>query len=350
MDDEPTAQDQDPAGGPPLPPSPPPPAPPPPPPHSGSPSPTVGWVMPADIGRPTIEIGSVVGRSFDTFGREWSLFLVLAAPAGLGALLQSLLVGPASTSTAATPFSLSDLAPILGASLVSAVFGLVSSVAITVAADSLWQGRTIGEAGAFRDGLRAFPRYIGVMLVLGLIAGGIALTTGAAIIAAAAVAGPAAIALGLVLAVVLVPAGIYVSARLVLLAPVIVLERHGVLGSIVRAWELSRGHALVLFLLTFVVALSGALPLWGGSLFAGSVDNPVIAGIALGIATLLFEPLPAIAVVLAWGDRIGDRHRDSELMARGRGRGVAALLVFGLGGILLIVGLGVAAQVMSTTP
>jgi hypothetical protein len=29
---------------------------------------------------------------------------------------------------------------------------------------------------------------------------------------------------------------------------------------------------------------------------------------------------------------------------------VAALLVFGLGGILLIVGLGVAAQVMSTTP
>ncbi len=306
--------------------------------------------MPADLGRPTIEVGSVVGRAFDTLGREWSLFLVLAAPAGLGAFIQSLLVGSGGATTTGGRFSLYDLGPFLGASLVSAAFGLVSSVAITVAADSLWQGRPIGEAGAFRTGIRALPRYLGVMLVIGLVVGGIALVIGLAIIAAAAVAGPAAVLLGVLLAVVLVPVGIYVSARMVLLAPVIVLERQGVLGSIVRAWELSRGHALVLFLLTIVVALSAALPLWGGSLFAGSVDNSLIAAIALGIATLLFEPLPAIAVVLAWGDRIGDRHRDSELMARGRGRGIAALLVFGLGGILFFAGIGVAAQVMSATP
>ncbi len=370
MDDESTGKHGEPAEGPPpppstLPPAPPPPPsplPPPPPPASpasdagspasqgGSPAPTVAWVMPADLRRPTIDIGSVVGRSFDTFGREWSLFLVLAAPAGLGAFLQSLLVGPTGASTAGTLFSLYDLVPIFGASLVSAAFALVSSVAITGAADSLWQGRAIGEAGAFRIGLRALPRYLGVVLVIGFIVAGIALVIGLAVIAAAAAAGPAAIVLVVMLAVVLVPAGIYVSARLALLAPVIVLERQGVLGSIVRAWELSRGHALVLFLLTIVVALTTALPLWGGSLFAGSVDNPVIGGVALGIATLIFEPLPAIAVVLAWGDRVGDRHRDSELMARGRGRGIAALLVFGLGGILLVAGLGVASQVMSTAP
>ena len=306
--------------------------------------------MPADVGRPTIEIGSVVGRSFDTFGREWSLFLVLAAPAGLGAFLQSLLVGPVGASTTGSRFSLYDLVPILGASLLSAAFGLVvvgrdhgrCGLAVAGPADRRSHGvpgRVAGTAAVPRRGARD-----------GFIAAGIALVIGLAMIAAAAVAGPAAIVLGVLLAVVLVPAGIYVSARLALLAPVIVLERHGVLGSIVRAWELSRGHALVLFLLTIVVALCAALPLWGGSLFAGSVDNPVIAGIALGIATLMFEPLPAIAVVLAWGDRVGNRHGDSELMARGRGRGIAALLVFGLGGILFVAGVGVAAQLMSRVP
>jgi hypothetical protein len=300
--------------------------------------------MPADTFPPTIQIGSVIGRSFDTFGREWSLFLVLAAPAGLGALLQTLITGPSGAAPGDAPLNLNDLVPLIGASLLGALLTLMASVAMTVAADALWQGRPIGVVDAFAGGLRSVPRYLGVGIVIGLVVGGIIVVGVVVLVAAGAVLGPAAAAIVVIAALIAIPVLVYLSARLALLAPVIVLERHGVVGSIVRAWDLSRHHALVLFLLTLVVGISAALPLWGGSLFAGFVEDPLIAGIGLAIATLVFEPLPAIAMVLAWGDRIGGRHADSEIMARGRGRAVAALLVFGLGAILFVAGVGVAGQ------
>ncbi len=307
----------------------------------------VAWVMPADLAGPTIGVGSVLGRSFDTFGREWSLFLVLAAPAGLGALFQSLLTAPAPTSTAAR-LNLNDVPPALAAALLTALLALVSTVSIAVAADALWQGRPIGVMGAFREGLRALPRYLGVSILIGLMVGGLVLTAALLMTIAVAVIGPVAIVIAVLGLVIGVPIAAYVAIRLSLLLPVIALERHGVVGSIVRAWELSRGRALVLFLLAMTVGISAALPLWGGSMFAGFSSDPVIAGVALGIATLVYEPLPAIAMVLAWGDLVGDRHRDSDLMARGRGRRIAVVLVFGIGAILLVAGLGVAAQALPT--
>lgn len=353
MDDPPTGQSPDPASNVPGPP-PPPAAPtdptdpaPPPPPAAGPPPPppTVGWVMPADVPRSPIQIGSIVGRSFDTLGREWSLFLVLAAPAGLGALLQTLITGPASTAPADAPLRIDELVSSMLAVLVGMLFALVSSAAITVAADALWQGRQAGVSDAFAGALRALPRYLGVGIVMGLVIGALAFVAILVVLVAGVVLGsPGVVALGAVAVLVAIPFLVYLSARLALLAPVIVLERHGVIGSIRRAWDLSRGFALVLFLLSLVVGIASALPLWGATLFAGVVEDPLVAGIALAIATLVFEPLPVIAMVLAWGDRIGGRHADSEVMARGRGRVVAALLVFGLGAALLVIGLGVAAR------
>ena len=51
-----------------------------------------GWVLPANlVAGPRIDVASVLGRTFDTFGREWSLFLVLAVPAAVASLLQMLI-------------------------------------------------------------------------------------------------------------------------------------------------------------------------------------------------------------------------------------------------------------------
>ncbi len=339
----PGPQPPGPAGGPGAgPPGPPPPPPPP------VPTPIVGWTLPPDLARPTIQVGSVIGRSFDTFGREWSLFLVLAAPAALGALLESLITGGVSRSAAGALPNLNSLPPAIGAALLAAALGLVSAVTIAFAADALWRGFPTGLAGAFGGGLRALPRYLGVSVAIGLMVAGVTLAGGLFVAAVAVLTGPGAILIGVLLFLVGIPILIYVVARLALLAPVAVLEHNGVLGSIVRAWELSRGHALVLFLLTIAVGICAALPLWGGSLFAGSTHDPLVAGVAMAIATLMFEPLPAIAMVIAWGDRIGDRHGDSEVMARGRGRWVGALLVFGLGAILFVAGIGLAAQTLAT--
>ena len=360
MDDErgepdpgPTAPAEPPApAGPPPPPAPPA-GPPPPPPWSGGPAtpqPVVGWAIPADAGRPTIDVASVIGRSFDTFGREWSLFLVLAGPAALGTLLQTLITGPGSTAMTGIDGrpTVGQFVTYLVASLLSAGLALVSGAAIAVATDALWQGREIGVSGAFRGGLAALPRYLAVSIAIGLMFAGVALIVTVVGIVAFAVLGPIAVAIVVIAVLVGIPAIVYVSVRLALLAPVVILERNGVIGSIVRSWDISRHHVIVLFLLTLAIGLCAGLPLWGGTLVAGFVPSPLIAGIALGIATLVFEPLPAIAMVLAWGDRVGGRHADSGVMARGRGRIMAALLVFGLGAILLVAGVGMAARSAST--
>ena len=300
-------------------------------------------MTPADAGRPSIEIGSIIGRTFDTFGREWSLFLLLAAPAAVGSLLQAV-IAPVATTAAAPEPTIESLLPAILATIVASLFGLVSAVMITVAADDLWQGRVSGVAGAMSGGLGALPRYLVVVTLLGLAFALVALVAAVVAGGALAVAGAAGGVVVVLGALVLLPLLVWTSARLSLLGPVIVLDPHGVTGTIRRAWEVTRGHALMLFVLSLGVGIVSALPLWGASLFASFVPDPAIAGVALAIATLVYQPLPVIAMTLAWGDLVGGRHADSEAMARGRGRGTAALLVFGLGAVLLVIGIGVAAQ------
>jgi hypothetical protein len=306
-------------------------------------------VAPTDPGSRAIDIGSIIGRTFDTLGREWSLFLVLAAPAALGALVQSLIAPTTpAPSTAADP-RLDDLVTILGATVVSAAFSVLSVLAVTAAVDELWQGRAAGVGDAFARGIRALPRYLGVTILFGLAVFLLVAIPVALILAVPGSATGLLVVLFVLGALVLLPVLLWVGARLTLVVPVLVLDPDGVTGSIRRAWELSRGHALMLFALSIAIGLIGAMPLWGATLFAAFVPNAMIGGIALAISTLIYQPLSLIAITIAWGDRIGGRHADSETMARGRGRGTGALLVFGLTAILFVIGIGVAAQYAATT-
>ena len=75
-----------------------------------------------------------------------------------------------------------------------------------------------------------------------------------------------------------------------------------------------------------------------------------MAGLALAIATLVSQPLPVIAMTLAWGDRVGGRHADSAVMSRGRGRTIAIALVVGLGLVLFMIGLGLGARYATSVP
>lgn len=353
MDDEqaePTPGAGSPGAGESAPPPPPPPPLTPPPPPPPPPMTTTGWVLPANVGRPAINIGSIIGRTFDTFGREWSLFLVLAVPAALGSFVQGLVTPASAASPEAMP-TLGEVVPYLATSVLAGLVGLVSTVMVAVAADGLWRGRQVGVAEAVTGGLRRLPRYFAVTVLIALAIGAVAALLGVVLVAAVSVGlQSGAVVLAALAAVVLLPVALWVAARLSLLGPVVVLEDHGIRGSITRAWDLSRGHAVMLFLLTFAIGVCAGLPLWGGSLFATYVESPWIAGLALAIAALVFQPLPVIAVVLAWGDLTGGRYADSPVMARGRGRRIAALLVFGLGAILFVAGFGVAGQYLATLP
>ena len=134
------------------------------------------------------------------------------------------------------------------------------------------------------------PRAIGLFLValaLGLVVG--LFVAVLAIVAFAA--GPAGILLAALAFLVAFPFAIYLSARLSLLLPVLVLEPTPVLAVIGRTWRLTRSHALALFLTAFVIGLSGLVPAWGSALFSLFVDNRVMAGVAVALATMVVAPL-----------------------------------------------------------
>jgi hypothetical protein len=323
------------SNGPTLPPPPPPLAPP-----GAVPSWAPGAVAP---GGASIDIGETVGRTFDTFGREWSLYLALAIPAGLsgfasGALtpaLQDIVRQPG----AGTGF---EQLPGLAAQLLIAFIGIVASLAMVVVTDGYWRGTAVGLSDAVGRAAGSLPRAIGLFLLAMALGVGLGL---AFVILALVVLllGP----LGLVLFglgfLVLLPVAIYVSARLAVILPVLVLERTPVLEVIGRTWRLTRGNALALFLTAFVIGIASIIPSWGGALFSLFVDNRVIAGIALALASMVVAPLGAIWTVLAWGRLTGAPYRDSEVMTTGKGRLTGFALVAGVGLILVVVGGALAA-------
>jgi hypothetical protein len=155
--------------------------------------------------------------------------------------------------------------------------------------------------------------------------------------------GPVAGAAGLIAALALLVVALYVSTRLSLILPVLVLEDTRLVASIGRAWRLSRGHVLVLFGIAVVIALCGILPTWGGLLFDMFVDNRLVAGIALGLGTMVVAPLGGIWTVIGWGILSGAPYRDSDAMTTGRGRTLGFLIIATVGLVLVMAGAGLAA-------
>jgi hypothetical protein len=238
--------------------------------------------------------------------------------------------------------------PVIATAIVGQLLALVTTLGTTVATDRLWQGREAGLGDVLGATVAAMPRYLGVVILLGLAAAGIFALFALALAASWAVIGVGAIVIGaLVFLFVGVPVSLYLGARLSLVVPVTVLEQHGVLGSIQRAWDVSRGHALLLFALSIAVAICAGLPLWGASMLSNANPGQPIGALAQALGSMVVLPIPSIAVVLAWGDLVGDRHRDSEVMARGKGRAVGAAIVLSLGAILLVVGIAASAGASS---
>ena len=347
-------------------PVPPPPAPPPPPdPASGGllPPPAYpaspqapayqGWVLPANVvAGPRIDVASVLGRTFDTFGREWSLFLVLAVPAAVASLLQMLITPTVESQVqnrfAAAPDTTDPWALFVVSVIVATAVG-ISALASVVAADRLWRGEPAGIGDTIRGVIRSIPRAIPLWLLVVLVQVGVVLFTVAVLPAmsarpTAAATGQAAALTLIVLPIALVIgfAFVAIQVRLSLALPVVALEE-GTPGSVIpRTWRVTRGHMIALFACSLVIGLCVSVTAWGATLFLLFGDNRVVAGIALAIAELVTAPLTGIWVLIAWGDLVGaGRHHDSELMARGKGRWTTVAIVFGLGTILLVAGLGV---------
>ncbi len=333
---------------------PPPPPPPAPPPPGGD-----GWPVP---GRWTgseqrLDVASILGRTFDTYGREWSLFLLLALPAALASLVQALVVpayiqggyqGWTIAADADPQQVLQDAVLLVIVVAVGALVSGIGTLAMIVTADRMWQAQPTGLADALVGALRATPRAVALWIVLfvALVLGSMLIAISALLLTAlAGVVGVLAIA---ALVVVMVVALVIVAVRLTPILVVLVAERTGVRASLTRTWDLTRGHAIMLFVTGFVVGLCSALGVYGSSLIASASDSSIVAGLASGLAAMIAAPLSAIWPVIAWGDLVGGRHRDSAVVARGHGRAAAVVIVAGLGTILLIVGIAMVAGSLSS--
>ena len=111
---------------------------------------------------PRLDARLVVGRTFDTFGREWSLFLVLAVPAAVVSLLQ-LLITPTFEAQVQAQSSAAGAAPtdpwaLFVVSVIVATGVGISALASVVAADRLWRGEPAGIRDAFGGRRAQHPR------------------------------------------------------------------------------------------------------------------------------------------------------------------------------------------------
>ena len=314
------------------------------------------WIAPVNtLTGPRIDVGSVLGRTFDTFGREWSLFLVLAIPAAVASALR-LLITPtvefqfqnrfAATASPGDPWALFVVSV-----LVATAVG-ISALACSVAADRFWRGEAAGIVDTAATVVRSIPRAIplwllvvlaqaAVVVVTTLITPSTPATPASRPSLADASAAAALVLLAVPLVIVAAIVGVVVQARLSVVLPVIALEE-GSPGSVIpRTWRLTKGNAIMLFLCSLLIGLCVSVTAWGSTLFLLFGDNRLIAGIALAIAELVTAPLTGIWVAIAWGDLVGGRHADNELMTRGKGRWTTATIVFGLGTLLVVAGLGV---------
>ncbi len=309
------------------------------------PAPAIVPPWPPAASRPAaIDVGAILGRTFDTLGREWSLYLALAVPAGLGGFASAALTPPLQ-EIASRPgiASFADQVPGYAGQLLIAFIGIVASLAMIVATDGYWRGTSVGLSDAVGRAAGSLPRAVGLFLLAMALGLGIGLAF-VLVALLVLVLGPLGAILLVVAAFVLFPVAIWVSARLSLILPVLVLEQTPVLGVIGRTWSLTRGNALALFLTALVIGIASLIPTWGGALFSLFVDNRLVAGIALGLASMVVAPLGAIWTVLAWGTITGAPYRDSEVMATGRGRVLGFGLVAGVGMILVLAGGGLAAS------
>lgn len=296
--------------------------------------PGVDWQQPAPEVGPGAAgwrgVGSIVGRSLDTYGSAFGLFLPLAAPVAMFSAL--------------SVFAGANVPALLLTAVLTAVVGLVTGAAMMFATDDLWRG-VRSSIGDVLD--RAAGRAVALILstfVVALILGGLVVIVAIAgvLLGVAAVAGSGSNA-GLAI-VALLALGASVIASFVLLrwalgGPAIALDGLGPLAGLTRSRALTRGHVWGLVGLYFALGLISLLASGGASLLSTYAPERALAAAGLAVATLLTSPLIAIAPAIAYRDLAGRPEGARDSLPRRAGRRLSLIAVFGAGLIVSAAGI-----------
>ena len=256
-----------------------------------APAPEVPRVLPpAGV---KLAVGSVIGRTLDTFIRHGPFFVVLAVPSALITIASTIILG-GSTSTAFSLFvSLGSLAVVV-----------IFTMAMIVAADDLRAGRIPTYGSVIRRAAdRAGSAFLSTLAQAAALVG---LAVAAALVIAALliggnIGGQVIAALISIAAIVLVVA---VAVRWSVLLAAIVLDGFGPLKALSRSRAVTRGNAWRVFGVFAVFGLL-FLPLSVG-VFALSLTSRTPLVLVLMIASNLVNgPITAIATSITYGDLTG---------------------------------------------
>ena len=302
--------------------------------------PTIGWATgvqwepvadeprvlpPAGV---TIDVGSVLRRTFDTFIRNWSLFVVLAIPSAVVGGVAAIILR-ATTSVGFTFF----------VSLGSTAVDLIFTLAMIVATDDLRAGRpftrgsVIGRGAdrtvaAFLSTLAEGFAYFGIIFLPGLLAIGIIGFS----------RGSAGGVVGVLLLIGAVVAIASVAIRWSLSEAAIVLDGFGPLQGLNRSRAVTKGNAWRLFGLFLVLGLL-FLPLTVGIGALALAELSPVVFVLLAVSSLITGPLTAIATSTAYGDLTARPAVEPAPATTGNGRGILIGAILAVGVVALVVGI-----------
>ena len=238
-----------------------------------------------------LSLGELLDRTFTLYRAHFWVFVgIMAIPAAIGVPL-NFFVSRSFVSSFGNPGKLAPVSPasfgfLWGFLGVIAVIGLASAIlyaivaaAVTFAVSEAYLGRSSTVAGAYRSvrgrvwrllgvALNVLIRLLGIAIgisVVGMV-GGLVIVGLVTAVPGAGAAGPAAAIAGVLLVLVLyvgiLAAIVYLALRYAVAIPALMLEDLGVLASIRRSVQLTkgrRGQVFIALLLSFLISAVGSL-------------------------------------------------------------------------------------------
>ena len=287
-----------------------------PPAHTARPRPTARPVRPARVQAPghrrvvrrsrrrSFQIGRALSTSFSIWGREFIPFNLLAL----------VVFSPLIAFTAWATLTPNDFVWTLAYRAIDFaapnLLGYVVTATVVYGVFQELRGRRTTIGDCFSNGL---ARLIPVIVVGVLVAICTALAGLPMLLAVALADNAPVIALPLMLGSFV--AIIYVSCALWVAIPACVVEQPGVLASLSRSWELTRGNRGSIFLLSLLFGVAGAV-IGVGIGFVAAVAFPSATGLVALLAVVMVSSLEAVLVAVVYHDiRVATEGIDTEELA-----------------------------------
>jgi Membrane domain of glycerophosphoryl diester phosphodiesterase len=302
-----------------------------------------------------LSLGELLDRTFTLYrGNFWVFVGIMVIPAALGIPLTyfvlqfdtNLFANPANPVAPSPGLILGFLGWYFGFLFIAMIVYSIVAAAITYAVSEAYLGRrtTIGAAyksvrgkvwRLFGVALNVILRLLGIMIAVGAVVG----VVGGLIIAGMAAAGAAAAGLGPAAAIVVglfalalyafaFAAMVYLALRYAVAIPVLMLEDLGVLASIRRSVQLTRGrrgHVFIALLLAWIISIVGLivfyLPFYIPTMIMMTRNHAVpswlamMSSVSAAVGSSLTSPIFLIVLVLCYYDtRIRKEAFDLQFM------------------------------------